>query len=62
MININNILPEDNELTDFEKMIMKWTAFDHYCPSIKAEVIWDMMLSEFIVDMVAYSYNQINNT
>lgn len=58
MININNILPKDNELTDFEKMIMKWTAFDHYCPSIKAEVIWDMMLSEFIVDMVAYAYRE----
>lgn len=58
MININNILYEDKELTDFEKMIMKWTAFDHYCPSIKAEVIWDMMLSEFIVDMVAYAYTE----
>lgn len=56
MININKVLPEENELTDFEKMIMKWTAFDHYCPSIKAEVIWDMMLSEFIADMVAYAY------
>lgn len=58
MININKILLEDNRLTDFEKMIMKWTAFDHYCPSIKAEIIWDMMLSEFIVDMVAYAYTE----
>ena len=58
MININNILPKDNELTDFEKMIMKWTAFDHFCPSIKAEVIWDMMLSEFVVDMVSYTYRK----
>lgn len=58
MINSNNNLYEDNGLTDFEKMIMKWTAFDHYCPSIKAEVIWDMMLSEFIVDMVAYAYRE----
>lgn len=63
MININNILLEEqiNDLSDFEKMIMKWTVFDHYCPSIKAEVIWDMMLSEFIVDMVEYTYNRINS-
>lgn len=60
MINIDNILPKEqiNDLSDFEKMIMKWTAFDHYCPSIKAEVIWDMMLSEFIVDMVEYAYGK----
>lgn len=59
MINNNKNLLENDELHDFEKMIMKWTTFDHYCPSIKAEVIWDMMLSEFIVDMVAYAYRKI---
>lgn len=59
MINNNKNLLENDKLHDFEKMIIKWTTFDHYCPSIKAEVIWDMMLSEFIVDMVAYTYRKI---
>lgn len=39
-----------------EKNIAKWLCFDHFCPSVKAEVIWDMLLSEFITDIMAFSY------
>ena len=31
-------------MTEFEKMVQKWVVKDYFNPSIKAEVIWDMLL------------------
>jgi hypothetical protein len=63
MVDITNIIAEENRngLSDFEKMVAKWLTYDYYCPSIKAEVIWDMLLSEFIPDILAYATSQMEN-
>lgn len=44
----------ENKMTGFEKIVKRWTIHDHFNPSIKAEVIWDMLLSEFITEIIAY--------
>jgi hypothetical protein len=61
MVDINNIIAKENknELSDFEKMVAKWLTYDYYCPTIKAEVIWDMLLSEFIPDILAYAVSKM---
>jgi hypothetical protein len=63
MVDINKIMTEKSikELSDFEKMVAKWLTYDYYCPSIKAEVIWDMLLSEFIPDILACAVSQMKN-
>ncbi len=33
-------------------MIKHWIVSDHYNPAIKSEVIWDMLLSDFVCDMM----------
>jgi hypothetical protein len=60
MVDITNIIAKENrnELSDFEKMVAKWLTYDYYCPSIKAEVIWDMLLSEFIPDIFACAISE----
>ena len=39
---------------DFFEMVSYWTRKDHFNPGIKAEVIWDMLLSEYIPEIVSY--------
>ena len=41
---------EENKM--FFDIIKKWTAFDYYTPGIKAEVILDMLLSEYIEEIL----------
>lgn len=41
-------------MTEFEKMVQKWVVKDYFNPSIKAEVIWDMLLSEFITEIITF--------
>ena len=41
---------------NFFDMIKKWTLNDYRTPGIKAEVILDMLISEFIEDIIRYDY------
>ncbi len=45
---------EVNRRNDFYTMVSHWTLKDHFNPGIKAEVIWDMLLSEYIPEIVSY--------
>ena len=38
----------------FFDMVKKWTISDYKTPGIKAEVILDMLISEFIEDLIGY--------
>lgn len=40
----------------FFSMVEKWTVHDYCAPGIKAEVILDMLLSEFIEELIEYYY------
>ncbi len=45
----------------FFSMVKKWAVHDYCAPGIKAEVILDMLLSEFIEELIEYHYiNDIN--
>lgn len=44
-----------NENNPFYEMVKRWTIYDFKTPGIKAEVIIDMLLSEFIKEIVAYA-------
>lgn len=39
--------------SDFYEMVKNWTKYDYDTPGIKAEVIIDMLISEFIEEIVA---------
>ena len=39
---------------NFFKMVKDWTISDYKTPGIKAEVILDMLISEFIEDLIGY--------
>ena len=41
---------------DFYEMVKDWTVSDFRTPGIKAEVIVDMLLSDFIDDLIRYHY------
>ncbi len=41
---------------NFFDMVKKWTVSDYSTPSIKAEVILDMLISEFIENIISYHY------
>lgn len=43
----------------FYEMIDRWLVNDHFNPGIKAEVIWDMLLSEFVGELVWYSQQKV---
>lgn len=43
--------------TDFYNMVKEWTASDYCTPGIKAEVILDMLISDFIGDLLQFYYN-----
>lgn len=42
---------------DFFDMVKKWTVSDYCTPGIKAEIILDMLISEFIEDILQYHYS-----
>lgn len=46
---------------NFYDMVENWTVNDYCTPGIKAEVILDMLISEFIEDLVQYHYLEIEN-
>lgn len=41
---------------DFYELIKDWTVSDFHTPGIKAEVIVDMLISDFIEDLLQYHY------
>lgn len=43
--------------TDFYDMVKEWTVSDYCTPGIKAEVILDMLISDFIGDLLQFYYN-----
>ena len=60
-VNVNN--NDDDEsvsLNDyyFYQMIKHWIVSDHYNPTIRSEMIWDMLLSDFICDMMRKKYDE----
>lgn len=42
--------------TDFYNMVKEWTVSDYCTPGIKAEVILDMLISDFIEELIQYHY------
>lgn len=40
----------------FFGMVKNWTVSDYCTPGIKAEIIFDMLISEFVEDLVRYYY------
>lgn len=42
---------------DFYHMVKEWTVSDYCTPGIKAEVILDMLISDFIGDLLQFHYN-----
>ncbi|MCR5252001.1 MAG: MBL fold metallo-hydrolase [Lachnospiraceae bacterium] len=45
---------EADRRNDFFELVRHWTVRDHFNPGIKAEVIWDMLLSEYVPEIVSY--------
>lgn len=43
---------------DFYLMIKHWMVSDHYNPTIRSEMIWDMLLSDFVCDMMRKEYDK----
>lgn len=43
---------------DFYELIKDWTISDFHTPGIKAEVIVDMLISDFIADLLQYHYKR----
>lgn len=43
--------------TDFYDMVKEWTVSDYCTPGIKAEVILDMLISDFIEELIQYHYS-----
>lgn len=43
-------------IMNFFDMVKEWTVNDYRTPGIKAEVILDMLISEFIEDIIRYHY------
>lgn len=43
--------------TDFYNMVKEWTVSDYCTPGIKAEVILDMLISDFIEELIQYHYS-----
>ena len=43
---------------NFYKMVKEWTVSDYWTPGIKAEVILDMLLSDFVADIVGQKLNK----
>lgn len=46
----------DGAYYNFYHMVKAWTARDYCTPGVKAEIILDMLLSDFIEDLVRYHY------
>lgn len=46
----------DKKHYSFYDMVKNWTVSDFRTPGIKAEVIVDMLISDFIVDLIQYHY------
>lgn len=44
---------------DFYDMVKEWTVSDYCTPGIKAEVILDMLISDFIGDLLQFHYNNM---
>lgn len=42
--------------TDFYNMVKEWTVSDYCTPGIKAEVILDMLISDYIGDLLQFHY------
>lgn len=42
--------------TDFYKMVKEWTVSDYCTPGVKAEVILDMLISDFMEELIQYHY------
>jgi hypothetical protein len=42
------------KLMNFEEMIKKWVKYDYCTPGIKSEVIIDMLISQFIEDIIGF--------
>lgn len=42
----------------FYDMVRKWTVSDYKTPGIKAEVILDMLISEFVEDLLGFYFNK----
>lgn len=40
----------------FFEMVKKWTVSDYKTPGMKAEVILDMLISEFVADLVSFHF------
>lgn len=47
---------------EFFEMVRKWTVRDYRTPGIKAEVILDMLISEFVEDLIKYHFSEQNKT
>lgn len=45
----------------FFEMMKEWIIKDYFNPSIKSEVIWDTLLSEFVCDFLNFHINKDNN-
>lgn len=41
----------------FYRMTKHWVISDHYNPTIRSEMIWDMLLSDFICDLMRKKYD-----
>lgn len=49
---------KENSSNDFFfDMVKRWTVNDFFNPGIKAEVIWDMLLSDFIPEIICFKEN-----
>ena len=46
----------DGAYYNFYHMVKAWTVRDYCTPGVKAEIILDMLLSDFIEDLVRYYY------
>ncbi len=41
----------------FYEMVRRWVVFDHYNPTVRGEMIWDMLLSDFVCDLMRTKYD-----
>lgn len=47
--------------TDFYNMVKEWTVSDYCTPGIKAEVILDMLISDFIEELIQCHYSKLEH-
>ncbi|MBR4758962.1 MAG: hypothetical protein IK078_02290 [Lachnospiraceae bacterium] len=45
---------DSSDFQEFYELVKNWTIKDHYTPQYRSEVIWDMLLSEFVPALICY--------